>query len=319
MNRRRIILAGGSGFIGRAIARELDRRGADVVILTRTPRLPCGNVRDVAWNGRTIDDGWLRELDGAAAVINLAGKNVNCRYTRRALDEIDRSREQAVRAVNQAINRCTRPPPVLIQASTTAIYGDAGERICDESTPPGEGIPVHTATKWERAFESIPTPHTRRVILRMPFVLGRDGGVLGMLATMARCFLGGTVAHGRQYISWVHIDDLLRIVLRAIEDERMTGIYITATPGAVTNAEFMRELRRAVRRPWSPPVLAVMVRFGCFLLRTEPVLALTGRRAIPKRLAELGFRFEHPDLPEALRSLLTLRAPLAIATMQSPA
>jgi uncharacterized protein len=304
MNKCRIIIAGGSGFIGRAIARELGSRGDDVVILSRSPREARRNIRYIAWDGRTIADSWLREIDAADAVINLAGKNVNCRYTRRALDEIDRSRENAVRAINDAINRCANPPRVLIQASTTAIYGDRGDEICDESSPLGEGIPVQTATKWERAFDSIPTPRTRRVILRMPFVLGRDGGVLKMLAGMSRCFLGGTVGDGRQFISWIHIDDLVRIVIRAIEDERMTGLYIAASPNAVTNAEFMRELRRAVHRPWSPPVPAVMVRLGCFILRTEPVLALTGRRAIPRRLTNEHFEFSYPSLPAALQSLL---------------
>jgi len=304
MNSRRIIIAGGSGFIGRAIASALSSRGDDVVILTRSPRESRGNVRYVAWDGQTMTDSWLREIDVAHAVINLAGKNVNCRYTRRALEEIDRSRENAVRAVNDAINRCANPPGVLIQASTTAIYGDRGDEVCDESSRVGEGIPVQTATKWERAFDSVPTPRTRRVLLRMPFVLGRGGGVLKMLATMSRCFLGGTVGDGRQIISWIHIDDLVRIVLRAIDDEQMTGLYIAASPNAVTNAEFMRELRHAVHRPWSPPVPAVMVRLGCFLLRTEPVLALTGRRAIPRRLSEDGIAFEHPRLPAALKSLL---------------
>src|SRR3954462_3874246 len=121
---KRIVIAGGSGFIGSAIAEALAARGDDVVILTRNPREPRGNIRDVHWNGRTITDTWLRKIDGADAVINLAGKNVNCRYTRRALDEIDRSREDAVRAIGEAMNRCANPPRVLIQASTTAIYGD---------------------------------------------------------------------------------------------------------------------------------------------------------------------------------------------------
>ncbi|MBC8107580.1 MAG: TIGR01777 family protein [Anaerolineae bacterium] len=303
MKQRRTVIAGGSGFIGCAIADALAARGDDVVILTRSPRDPRGQIRDVRWDGRTVADTWLRQLDGADAVINLAGKNVNCRYTRRALDEIDRSRENAVRTIGEAINRCANPPAIMIQASTTAIYGDRGDSICDETSPVGEGIPVDTATKWERAFASIPTPRTRRVLLRMPFVLGRDGGVLKMLATMARCFLGGAVGNGRQYISWIHIDDLVRIKLQAIDHAQMSGLYIAASPNAVTNADFMRELRRAVLRPWSPPVPAIMVRLGCLFLRTEPVLALTGRRAMPRRLTELGFDFHHPDLHRTLESL----------------
>jgi uncharacterized protein (TIGR01777 family) len=300
----RIVIAGGSGFIGQALTRHFAARGDEAIILTRSPRPTPAMIREVRWDGRMVEDQWLREVDGARAVVNLAGKNVNCRYTRRNLAEIDESRVNAVRAMAEAINRCANPPPVLIQASTTAIYGDAGQRWCDESSPLGEGVAVATATKWEAAFGSVPTPRTRRVLLRISFVLGRDGGVLRMLATMTKCFLGGTVGSGRQYISWVHIDDLCRVVARAIDDESMSGTYNVATPTPVTNGEFMGELRRACHRPWSPPVPAWAVRIGCFLLRTEPILALTGRRVDSRALREAGFTFEHEDLPRVLASLL---------------
>jgi uncharacterized protein (TIGR01777 family) len=302
--RGRIVIAGGSGFIGRALARHLAARGDEVVILTRSPRPIHGTIREVRWDGQVVEDAWLREIDAARAVINLAGKNVNCRYTRRNLAEIDESRVNAVRAMAEAINRCANPPPVLVQASTTAIYGDAGEHWCDESAPLGDGVAVATATKWENAFASIATPRTRRVLLRISFVLGRGGGVLRMLAAMTRCFLGGTVGSGQQYISWVHIDDLCRVVARAIDDASMNGLYNVATSNPVTNAQFMRELRRACHRPWSPPVPAWAVRLGCFILRTEPILALTGRRVESRRLREAGFSFEHEDPPRVLTSLL---------------
>ena len=189
---------------------------------------------------------------------------------------------------------------MLVQASTTAIYGDAGDRWCDESTPPGDGIPPQTALKWERTFDAQPTPLTRRLLLRLSFVLGPGGGVLRMLSTLTRCFLGGHVGTGRQYISWIHIDDLVRLIIGAIEDDTMRGTYNVATPNPVTNAEFMRTLRRVHRRPWSPPVPAWLARVGCFVLRTEPVLALTGRRASVKPLEDGGFPFAHPHLEGAL-------------------
>jgi uncharacterized protein len=305
---RRIVIAGGSGFIGRALARELASRGDDVVILTRTPDVTPVHkrVRHVRWAGRT-QGAWAREIDGTDAVVNLAGKNVNCRYTRRNLAEIDGSRVDAVRAVGEAIARAAQPPRVLVQASTTAIYGDTGETWCDEQAAPGDGIPVATATKWERAFEQTPTPPaTRRVILRIGFVLGREGGVLNMLGGLARCFLGGTVGGGRQYISWIHVDDLVRLVRRAIDeagDAGMSGVYNAASPAPVTNAVFMRELRRVLNCPWSPPVPAWAVRVGCFIMRTEPVLALTGRRAVPRRLIDEAFEFRFTELRAALEDI----------------
>jgi len=301
---KRIIIAGGTGFIGRGIATELVRRGADVVILTRHPESSPAIGRHVRWDGKTLEDAWTREVDGADAVINLAGKNVNCRYTPTALAEVDESRVNAVVAMNTASARSKRPPRVLIQAATTAIYGDTGDRWLDESTPPGYGVPPLTALKWEHAFATHPTPATRRVTLRISFVLGRGGGALSILSMLTKCFLGGAVGSGRQYISWTHIDDLVALVVRAIEDETMSGIYNVATPNPVSNAQFMRALRRAHGRPWSPPTPAPLVRLGCFVMRTEPVLALTGRRVLPKRLAEMGFAFRYPELAGALEDIV---------------
>lgn len=303
MNGKRIILAGGTGFIGRTIARELAARGAGVVILTRNPQPSPPVGRHVQWDGKMIGE-WAREVDGADAVLNLAGKNVNCRYTPKALAEIDESRVNAVTAMNTAIAGCKVPPRVLIQAATTAIYGDTGDNWLDESAPPGYGVPPLTALKWEHAFATHPTPNIRRVTLRISFVLGRDGGALSLLSMLTKCFLGGAVGSGRQYISWIHIDDLTRLVDRAIEDESMCGVYNVATLNSVTNAQFMRELRRAHRRPWSPPTPALLVRIGCFMMRTEPVLALTGRRVLPKRLEEMRFEFRFPELREALEDII---------------
>ncbi len=302
MQGKSIIIAGGTGFIGRAIARELAERGADVVILTRSPE-PSQVGRHVHWDGKTVGE-WMREVDGADAVINLAGKNVNCRYTPTALAEIDESRVNAVIAMNTAIAQAPNPPRVVIQAATTAIYGDTGDRWLDESTPPGYGVPPLTALKWEHALATHPTPQTRRVTLRISFVLGKDGGALSMLSMLTKCFLGGTVGSGRQYISWIHADDLTSLVVRAITDESMSGIYNVATPNPVTNAEFMRALRRAHGRPWCPPTPAPLVRLGCFVMRTEPVLALTGRRVLPKRLQEAGFEFRFPAIEDALRDIV---------------
>jgi uncharacterized protein (TIGR01777 family) len=306
----RIIIAGGTGFIGRAIARELATRGADVVILTRHPEPSPKVGRHVAWDGKTLGD-WTPEVDGADVVINLAGKNVNCRYTPAALTEIDESRVNAVTVMNTAIAQSKSPPRVLIQSATTAIYGDTGDRWLDESTPPGYGVPPLSALKWEHAFATHPTPNTRRVTLRISFVLGKGGGALAMLSKLTKCFLGGAVGSGRQYISWVHIDDLVRLIIRAIGDESMEGTYNVATPNPMTNTQFMRELRRAHRRPWSPPTPAFMVRLGCFLLRTEPVLALTGRRVLPKRLTEMGFEFRFARLPDALADIVDAMRPSA--------
>jgi uncharacterized protein (TIGR01777 family) len=298
----RIVIAGGSGFIGQALIEQL-HDDYDIVVLSRAPSRSDVHASFLQWDGRTVGE-WWRSLDGALAVINLAGKHVSCRYTPDNRREIDASRVNSVLAIAKAIGKCAQAPRVWIQASTTAIYGDAGDRVCDETAPPGLGFPVQTATLWEKTFGETDTPQTRRVVLRISFVLGRGGGVLQLLAKLTRAFLGGTVGTGRQYISWIHIDDLVRIVREAITRDEMQGMYNATSPDAVTNREFMRELRRVLRRPWSPPAPAWAVKIGCRLLGTEAELALTGRRAIPRRLQEMGFKFDHADLNEALASVV---------------
>ncbi len=166
-----------------------------------------------------------------------------------------------------------------------------------------DGFPVETCLLWEKAFEESPTPQTGRVILRIGFVLGKSGGALQMLARLAKLGLGGTVGSGRQYISWIHSLDMNRLFLSAIEREQMSGVFNATSPQPVTNAEFMRELRRAVNRPWSPPVPNWAVHIGSRLMGTEACLALTGRRCAPKRLQDNGFSFNFPVLRDALTDI----------------
>jgi uncharacterized protein (TIGR01777 family) len=303
MSSGRVILAGGSGFLGRALAGELLRQGREVVVLTRAPRRNTGGVREAAWDGQSVGE-WARLLEGAAAVVNLAGRSVNCRYTRANRREIVESRVNSVKAVGRAIQACAEPPKVLVQAASLAIYGDAGRRVCDESAPVGRGFSAETCLRWEEAFNSFDLPATRKVLLRIGFTLGRGGGALQTLARLARLYLGGTVGGGRQYVSWLHTTDLNRIFMRSIERAETEGVYNATGPCPVTNAEFMCELRCALQRPWSPRVPECFVRLGSFLLRTEAELALAGRRCLPERLVEENFKFLYTNLESALADLL---------------
>lgn len=303
MSRGRIILAGGSGFLGRALAEESLRAGYEVVVLTRKVRKSPSSERQVLWDGRT-SGAWTRELEGAKAVVNLAGRSVECRHTRGNRREIIESRVLSVSAVGRALKACASPPKVWVQAGSLAVYGDAGRRVCDESAPAGSGFPVEVCLRWERAFQALELPATRKVLLRIGFVLGRDGGALPILARLARLYLGGAIGEGRQYISWLHVRDFCRIVLWAVEREDVEGVFNATGPAPVTNAEFMCELRCALKRPWSPRLPAWLVRLGALLLRTEAELALTGRRCIPDRLVERNFKFVYTNLEGALADLL---------------
>lgn len=304
MNKKpqRIVLAGGSGFLGTRLAEALTARNYEVVILTRKPRENSGPIRERQWDGKTVGE-WATELDGATAVVNLAGRSVNCRYTPQNRREINESRVHSVAAIGEAIKSRAHPPAVWVQAGSLAIYGDAGDRWCDETASAGEGFPVETCRLWENAFNDAASPRTRKVLLRIGFVLDKDQGALATLQRLVRCFLGGSVGNGRQYISWIHWRDLNAMFLWAIERNNITGVFNATAPDPVTNAEFMRELRRALHRPWSPPAPAPLVHIGSWLMRTEACLALTGRRCTPARFLAAGFPFTFTNLRLALAEI----------------
>jgi len=303
---KRIVIAGGSGFIGTALAREFIERGYAVVVLTRMPHERSDGVQEVAWNGEHVGE-WVQYLDGAEAVINLAGKNINCPHTKKNLQEIHASRVNSVFAIAAGIMHAKTPPQVWVQASAVGYYGDTGDKLCDESAPNGTNALAKICQDWEGtsdyAKNFVKPPTLRKVTLRIGFVLGRDGGALPVLATLVRLFLGGTVGSGRQYISWIHVADLVQMFVAAVENERLSGPFNAVAPNPVTNEEFMRELRHALHRPWSPRVPEFAVKLGALLMRGEPSLGLISQRCSPSRFGEIEFPFRFPDLPSALQNL----------------
>jgi uncharacterized protein (TIGR01777 family) len=298
----RIVLAGGSGFIGQLLSPFLLSKNYEVMVLTRAESDHRGAVRNVQWDGKILDD-WLEYVNGAFAVVNLTGHSINCRHTPEHRREIIDSRVDSVRVLGQAIARCAQPPKVFVQIAGVGIYGDKGERICDENTAPGNDFVTKVCEKWEAAFQSVKAPTTRKVLLRLGVVLGPNGGFVGLLGRLTRWFLGGQVGNGRQYLSWIHIADLSRMVLASIENQEITGVFNATSPNPVTNAEFMRELRCALHRPWSPPVPEFSARIGSWLMGTEADLALVSQRCIPKQFLENGFNFKFPELRQALADI----------------
>jgi hypothetical protein len=299
---KRVILAGGSGLVGRGLATELRARNFAVTILTRAPQSRAAGVQEIAWDGKNPGS-WGEALDGAEAMVNLAGHSVNCVHTPENRRLIRESRIDSVRAISQAIRRATRPPRVLVQASAIGFYGNAGETPCDESSPVGTGFLAETCREWEAALDANSLPATRCVTLRIGVVLGRDGGALPQLARLVKLFLGGAAGDGRQVMSWIHQADLQRIFLTALENEDWRGPFNAVAPNPVTNAEFMRELRHALHRPWAPPAPAFAIRLLAPLMGTDPSLAVEGQRVLPKRLLEAGFSFQFPQVTEALQEL----------------
>jgi hypothetical protein len=302
-----VVIAGGSGFVGISLASYLCSKGASVVILSRNPPKVAGAWRVVAWDARTVGN-WLNELDGAAGLVNLVGRTVDCMKTPDHKDEILRSRVEATRVLGEALRQIDQPPPVWVQMSTAHIYGDPPDMLCNEDSPIGVGFAPIVGRAWEEAFAQSALPSQRKVILRTSFVIGNDrgagGGAMSRLKKLVRFGLGGAVGSGKQGISWIHETDMNRLFERSLTDSRAEGIYIATAPNPVSQREFMRELRRAMRMPIGLPSTAWMVRLAApLLLRTDPELAIYGRYLVSRRLREENFEFTFPQLPAALADL----------------
>ncbi|MBF6172684.1 DUF1731 domain-containing protein [Nocardia blacklockiae] len=302
------VIAGGSGTLGRLVAADLTCRGHRVTVLTRRPdpKLPFPQVY---WDGRTVGD-WAETLRGAGptAVINLAGKLVDCRPTERNIAELRSSRVDPTAALVAAARTLERPIDYWIQASTTAIWSDAGETRCTETTPLPVGLPQMTgvAEPWERAFTGAVATHP--TILRTSIVLDPAAPALRRLAGLTRAGLGGRIGRGEQWFSWIHVEDWLGLVraLLGLDPEVSVpdGILVAATDFPVRNRDLMAALRRRLRRPPAPPTPIPVLRLGAVLLRSDPALGWTGRHATSEVLPHTGFRFRYPTLDEALADLL---------------
>lgn len=304
---KRIVIAGGSGFLGLSLATFFTAKGATVVLLSRSEPKQSGDWRYCRWDGRSVGD-WCKEIDGADAVINLAGRSVNCIKTPDHQDEILRSRVEATHVLGAAMGLAKRPPSVWVQMSTAHIYGDPPSTMCDEYSAEGVGFAPTIGRAWEAAFSESLLPNQRGVVMRTSFVLGRDrgagGGALEMLRFLTRLGLGGKVGRGTQGMSWIHEEDLCRLFEIAITDESMSGSYIVSSPYPVSQDEFMRTLRQTMGVPVALPAFEWMVRIGAPLFfRTDPELVLYGRYVQSRRLAERGFEFLHPRLDSALKDL----------------
>lgn len=312
----KIVLPGGSGQVGTLLARAFHRDGHEVVVLSRDPGPGARPApwRVAAWDARSVG-GWARELEGADAVVNLAGRSVNCRYTPENRRLIKESRVDSVRAVGQAIARAERPPAVWLQASTATIYAHRYDAANDEAGPLGgsePGVPetwnfsIDVATAWERALrEAEPLlPATRTVLLRSAIVMAPGkGGPFDLLSRLVRLGLGGRSGDGRQYVSWIHGDDFVRAVYWLIAHREVAGHVNLAAPHPLPNAAFMRELRAAWGVPLGLPAAAWMLEGAALFLRTETELILKSRRVVPARLLRDGFAFGFPEWGAAARDL----------------
>ena len=307
----RVLITGGTGLIGRAVAANMVQDGHEVIVLSRSPEratgLPTG-VQAVGWNARTAE-GWGHLADGADAIVNLAGVSLSGegffprRWTPERKRLIRESRLNAARAVVEAVEQARHKPRVLIQASGVGYYGHRGDQVVTEATPPGDDFIARFASQeWEPSTQRVEAMGVRRAIIRSGVVLSPDSPALRPMLLQFRLFLGGPIGTGRQWFSWIHIQDEAAAIRFLIEQETASGPFNLVAPQPLTNAEWARALGRALGRPSFLPVpgLAMRLAFG-----EVADLLLTGQRAVPQRLLDSGFSFRFPEVEEALRNLLS--------------
>ena len=307
----KIVIPGGSGQVGTVLARHFHNSGHEVVVLSRNPSRNAW--QSIEWDGETLGR-WTVALDGADAVINLAGRSVNCRYHAQNRRSIMESRVKSTRVVGQAIAACARAPRVWLQASTATIYAHRFDAANDELTgilggnepdrPSTWRFSIEVAKAWERELDRAVVPGTRKLKLRSAMTMSPDaGGIFDVLLGLVRRGLGGRAGDGRQFVSWIHYLDFVRAVDWLIDHEEFDGVVNLAAPEPVPNAELMRALRETWGIRFGLPATNWMLAIGTRLMRTESELILKSRRVVPGRLVQAGFTFDFPAWANAAHDL----------------
>jgi uncharacterized protein (TIGR01777 family) len=301
----RVVITGGTGFIGRPLSQRLVERGYEVICLTRNASAAnekWGNrIKFVDWNGRNAV-GWGGYADGASAIINLAGESIaSGRWNRKKKQRIIQSRVNAGEAVVKAVQSVKKKPEVFIQASAIGFYGDKGDKLLDETSPPGKGFLSGVTKKWETSTEAL-EKCTRRIIIRTGMVLGPNGGALVRLVQPFRCFVGGHIGTGEQWNSWIHIEDVIQSILFLMESKDLRGVFNLTAPCPLKNKDFCQAIGEVLRRPsWLPvPGFFLKLLFG----ELAKEVLLSGQRVYPKCLEKSGYKFNFPEAKQALVDIL---------------
>lgn len=297
----KIILAGGTGFIGKHLADHFVAKGDEIVIFSRSNKPASGKIKFVQWDGKTLG-AWKNEIDGADVVINLAGRSINTRYTEKNKKEVLESRLNATHIIGEAIKQSKQPPKVWVNMSSATIYENSETSPQDEfSGKIGDDFSMNVCKAWEKTFYNEVVPDTRKIVARLSIVLGDDGGALKPFQKLAKFGLGGKMGSGKQMMSWVHIDDVVRAIDFLIQHETFSGIFNITSPNAISNKVFMKTLRKAAHMPIGIPSAEWMIKIGAFIIGTEPELILKSRWSVPKKLLEAGFVFEYPSITFLLK------------------
>ncbi|ABQ03479.1 TIGR01777 family oxidoreductase [Flavobacterium johnsoniae] len=300
---KKLIIAAGTGFLGQVLVHHFKNKFDEIVILTRGKSQSINGIKYVNWNAGTFS-GWEKELENATVLINLAGKSVDCRYTKKNKKEILLSRIESTKILNKAVLNCQNPPRHWLNSSTATIYRYSLDKKMDEDDGEiGNDFSINVALSWEKAFFKTETPKTLKTALRTSIVLGKNGGALIPLKTLAKIGFGGKQGKGIQFVSWIHEDDFANAIDFIIEKE-MTGVINIVSPKPIRNVDFMQKLRKAVGFPFGISMNNFFLEIGSFIIRTETELVLKSRNVVPKRLLENEFQFKFDTLEKALQNLI---------------
>jgi uncharacterized protein (TIGR01777 family) len=295
MNIKKIVIAGGTGFIGKYLTERFINSGYKVIIISR-------HKEHVSWQD---EKAVIEAIENSELLINLAGKSVNCRYTQKNKDEILNSRINTTKTLGQAVLQCKNPPELWINSGTATIYRNSEDKPMTETNDEiGSGFSVNVAESWEKAFFDFKLPETRQIVLRIAIVLGKNGGAVKPFINLVRFRLGGKQGSGKQMFSWIHIEDLFNIINYIQSDKNLNGIYNCSSPNPVENKTLMKIFREIMNIRIGLPAPKFLLKLGAFFIRTETELILKSRWVVPERLLDAGYNFKYPTIESALRNII---------------
>ncbi len=302
MKLKKIVIAGGSGFLGQIIVERFKEKSEEIVLLSRSSKTQQDNVRTVVWDAKNTGD-WTKELSGADMLINLTGKSINCRHNEANKKELLSSRIDATEILGKAIEACEQAPKLWINASAAALYIPGSKPNTENDSNFGNGFMEEMCIRWEESVFKSKCPQTRKIIMRITLILGKSGGVFPVLMDLTKKGLGGKAGSGKQMMSWMHEDDFLNAINWFIKNENANGVYNMASPQPISNKDFMALLRKNTNALFGLPAPAFAIRLASVFMQTEPGLVLNSVHVLPQKLLDNGFHFEFAKAEDAIASL----------------
>jgi uncharacterized protein (TIGR01777 family) len=300
---KKIIIAGGTGFLGTSLANHYSKQDTQIIILTRGKSKIKGGIQYENWDGKTIGS-WIKVIDNSDVVINLNGKSVDCRYTKKNKSLIYSTRLESTNILGQAILQFNTPPKLWINSASATIYRHSVDKEMDEYAGEfGEGFSIDVCQKWEAAFNQFELNNTRKVILRTGIVLGKSGGPMKPLKMLAKLGFGGKQGSGEQYVSWLHEDDFVNIIDFIASNQDINGAYNITAPTPLPNSDFMKAIRHALKIRVGISMPRWLLELGAIIIGTETELILKSRRVVPTKLLEAGYHFKFKEINKALFNL----------------